>query len=103
MTPDNRFGGIMANMALAYTSSGVESVALIDQDALDSLSTWLCSEKEYHYPIEKMRESKDNGIPRKIGDTEFDRQQKTNGGYCNLCKDFAGEILSHFELVRKVH
>ena len=92
----------MTRTRLAFTSSGVETVALIAQEELDALATWLCEDKEYHYPIEKMRESKDNIIPRKISDVEFERQKKANGGYCNLCRDFAGEMLSKFELVMKV-
>lgn len=94
----------MANMALAYTSSGVEAVALIDQEALDSLGTWLCYEKEYHYPIEQQRQHNNPNLWRpsaKVADAEFESQKKENGGYCDICKDFAGEILSHFELVRK--
>ena len=70
----------------------VESVALIDQDALDSLATWLCQTNEYHDVIERSR-------TLKISDCEFERQVKANG-YCNHCRDFAGELLSHFDIVK---
>ena len=82
-------------MTLAYTSSGVEDVTVIDQEKLNQLARWLCQEKEYHYPLEKMR-------TRQVADHEFERQQKENGGYCQICKDFAGELLSHFDLSAKV-
>lgn len=83
----------MANMVLAYTSSGVESVALLTEQNLDSLATWLCSDNEYHY-------YKEANSSFRVADHEFDKQVKAQG-YCNLCKDFAGEILAHFDLVRK--
>ena len=83
----------MARMALAYTSGGVESVALIDQDALDSLAEWLCQDKQIHDALEAHRTSK-------VQDFVFDKQVKEQG-YCNVCKDFAGEILAHFDLVQK--
>ena len=28
----------------------------------------------------------------------FEKQQQRNGGYCNTCKDFAGELLANFDL-----
>ncbi len=82
-------------MTLAYTSSGVEDVTVIDEAKLDDLARWLCQDKDYHYYIEKSR-------TRVLADNEFDRQLRKNGGYCNVCKDFAGEILSRFDLSTKV-
>jgi hypothetical protein len=84
----------MPTLAIANTSSGVERVSVLDKDALDSLACWLCSDKEYHYPVEKLQ-------TRSVNDHEFERQVKHNGGYCNICRDCAGEILSHFDLVKK--
>lgn len=83
----------MAKMALAYTSGGVESVALIDEDALISLAIWLCNDNEYHHEKEKCH-------TMQTSDKEFDSQMKKQG-YCNTCRDFAGEILSHFNLVKE--
>ena len=88
-------------MTLAYTSSGVEDVTVIDQEKLNDLARWLCQEKEYHYPIEKMREAGRTPNTR-AEDARFDREVKENGGYCHICKDFAGEILSHFDIAPKV-
>ncbi len=82
-------------MTLAYTSSGVESVTLIDQEKLDHLARWLCQENEYHYVVEKSRCCA-------ATDQAFESQQQQNGGYCHICKDFAGELLSHFDLSTKV-
>ncbi len=86
----------MLNPILAHTSSGVETVSQLDKDALDNLAKWLCQENGYH----------DVKRPRDKLTTEewdrscevFEKQQQRNGGYCNTCKDFAGELLANFDL-----
>ena len=83
----------MAELRLAYTSSGVESVALIDQEALDSLASWLCNDNAYH---DRQR----YGPGSRSSAKEFTHEVVVSG-YCDCCKHHAGEILAHFNLVRK--
>jgi hypothetical protein len=86
----------MANTVLAHTSFGVETVAQLDNDALDKLGTWLCEEKSYCA-------GRYENYARKFGDEAADRvwtnEKKRNGGYCDPCKNFAGELLAKFDLV----
>lgn len=85
----------MLNPVLAHTSSGVETVSQLDKDALDKLAKWLCEENSYHDFALKLTA----GYTADQVEQQFDRQQKTNGGYCDRCKDFAGELLANFDLV----
>ncbi len=87
----------MAEIVLAYTSSGVESVAVIDQDGLDALATWLCREKDFHFEASQHKCTGADCYSCKAFDKQVEKQS-----YCNRCRDFAGELLSHFDLVRKV-
>ena len=86
---------VMAEIRLAYTSSGVEPVALIDQDALDSLATWLCADRCFHDAVDRHKCEENCFLCNR-----HERQVKKQG-YCDLCRNFAGELLSHFDLVKK--
>lgn len=83
-------------MPLVLTSSGIEECPLIDPGQLDALAKWLCDQQCYH-------DKQDAWMRRKLSDAEqaaFEREIEHNGGYCNGCRDFAGEILSHFDLTQ---
>jgi hypothetical protein len=87
----------MRNPALAHTSFGVETVSILDREALENLARWLCQENEYHdrlesYGREKSKKERDSGYDL------FEAEQNLNGGYCNKCRNFAGELLSEFDL-----
>ncbi len=85
----------MLNPILAHTSSGVETVSQLDKDALDKLAKWLCRENAYH------DDKHPHGLSADAWDRScevFEKQQQRNGGYCNTCRDFAGELLANFDL-----
>ena len=60
---------------------------------LDALAIWLCDEHMYHeYSMT---------APKTLTESDhkqFEDEQKRNGGYCNRCKNFAGELLSLFHV-----
>jgi len=87
----------MRNAVLANTSSGVETVSALDHDALDNLGRWLCQEKDYHDKHDAFHRNGHIGCEDEAF-RQFEEEQKDNGGYCNVCRDFAGELLSQFDL-----
>ena len=80
----------MRNEAIAATSSGVETVSVLDQKALADLATWLCGDGNYCVKLEP--QVNDRWVEERIA----------NGHYCNACRDFAGKLLSEFDLREKV-
>jgi hypothetical protein len=75
------------------TDYGVISAKPLDKSHLGSLAKWLCQEKSIH----------DNYLSHlKISDRAWEQQVEKNGGYCDKCRDFAGEILSNFDLHTEV-
>ena len=80
----------MRNEAIAATSSGVETVSVLDRDALDRLAEWLCGDGNYCVKLEP--QVNDRWVEERIA----------NGHYCNACRDFAGKLLSEFDLRVKV-
>jgi hypothetical protein len=85
----------MDNPTLAYTSSGVEQVVILDRADLDALALWLCADDCYHDKLEHWAD-------RSCSDDDFMAQQKVNGGYCNVCRDHAGAILAIFNVKPRV-
>ena len=86
----------MLNPILAHTSSGVETVSQLDKDALDKLARWLCEENAYHDTHYYSRQQREHNV--EADDRRYDAEYKANGGYCDRCKDFAGELLANFDL-----
>lgn len=78
---------------LAFTSSGVEMVSLIMSRDLDQLGRWLCDDKEFHEFADRHKCADECDCMER-----FEREQKRNGGYCDHCRDFAGELLSVFNI-----
>ena len=75
-------------MTLVLTTDGrVEDALPIDRKKLDLLAGFLCGQADYHDAAEAHS-------TRRTTDREFDRQRERNGGYCDLCRDFAGRILA---------
>ena len=80
----------MRNEAIAATSSGVETVSVLDRAALDRLAEWLCGDGNYCVKLEP--QVNDRWVEERIA----------NGHYCNACRDFAGKLLCEFDLRVKV-
>ena len=91
----------MRNEMLASTSSGVETVSVLDKQALDKLATWLCNEESYH-DDKRPRSSRMDQMEWDRCEERFESERKNNGGYCDPCMDFAGKLLSEFDLRVKV-
>lgn len=70
------------------TDDGVRTGTILDPEMVAELARWLCQEREAH-----------DGHVGYLGDTAWEAQVKENGGYCNYCRDFAGELLVNFSLV----
>ena len=80
----------MRNEAIAATSSGVETVSVLDKEALEDLAAWLCGDGGYCSNLDP--QVNDRWVEERI----------ENGNYCNACRDFAGKLLSDFDLRAKV-
>ena len=81
------------SQVLVSTDYGVVRGKPLDESQLGNLAKWLCQEKYIH----------DNYLPHlKISDSAWEKQVAKNGGYCDKCRDFAGEILSNFDLHSEV-
>ena len=78
-------------MCLVLTDSGVADCPVIDQEQLDALAKWLCDQNSYHDRLAEWATASDEA---------FERQCKEQG-YCNACRDFAGEILARFTLTER--
>lgn len=87
----------MAEKRLANTSNGVEMVAVLDEAAHHAIAMWLCDIDDYHDKCDAFHGRKRS--PK--SDQAFESQRFDNGGYCNDCRDHAGNILENFQLVPK--
>ena len=83
----------MRNEALAATAFGVQTVSVLDKDAVRDLALFLCREAESHVDSPTHKCSPDCDC-----DKRFERECKRNGGYCDPCRDFAGKLLSRFDM-----
>ena len=87
---------------LVLTDNGVEEATIISRDQLDLLARWLCQKNEYcdhqpsHFDDKRTKEQLDRAYDR------AEEERKANGGYCNACRDFAGEILAKFDVKERV-
>ena len=81
-------------MPLVLTDDGVAECPEINRDQLDALAQWLCEHNNYHDRLQ-------GWAAGQVADEEFERQHRDNGGYCNLCRDFAGKILAQFTLIER--
>lgn len=77
-------------MCLVLTDSGVAECPMIDREQLDALAGWLCAEHAYH----------DRVANSDMSEIEFDTQVEEHG-HCDICRDFAGEILARFTLTER--
>ena len=87
----------MRNPVLARTSGGVETVSVLDKVALDNVARWLCQEDSYHDKYDAFNSNGHIGCQDADFET-FKHEQQHNGGYCNICLNYAGELLSVFNL-----
>ena len=77
-------------MCLVLTDSGVADCPVIDPEQLDALARWLCAERAYH----------DRVANSDTSEIEFEIQVEEHG-HCDICRDFAGEILARFNLTER--
>lgn len=82
---------------LVWTDNGVEDATQIDPEQLETLARWLCSEKEAHNDGSWERLS-DEG--KKRAEDAFDEEQ-SKWGYCRHCRDFAGHMLTKFNVIER--
>lgn len=87
----------MRNEIIASTSYGVEKVSMLDRKSLDDLAQWLC--KEAGFCEEKYQKWKQK-FSSADAQQKWEQEQNANGGYCDTCRDFAGLLLSQFNLRR---
>lgn len=76
-----------ASLVTVSTHFGVQQLVALDPEQIAALGHWLCEVNAYH---DKLRST--------ISDAEWERQTRANGGCCDECRDFAGQILSSFDL-----
>ena len=86
----------MRNEAIAATHFGVDTVSLLSKSALDGLARWLCVTEMYHDDRHRRGQMTQDQWDK--SETIFEEQCERNEGYCDACRDFAGRLLSQFDL-----